>query len=216
MLRNFISFVTILLFVLFFQTARAEASEGIVELGSINGSATRCFAMSSLIGRSNTYLLQIQCRNLVYPIGREGMFYILWANPIGITGKENKPIRIGDLEFGKGNFNLQYQFSSLFITKEQIQNPEQPSSNRVMEGGIKSIAFLDREPTPTLIPSPTVIPSQTPESAQKISSQIVTPTPQPKGGWNLLGIMQALGLFIIIIFFIFAIIYFVISRLRKL
>ncbi|MBU3978568.1 hypothetical protein KJ980_03750 [Patescibacteria group bacterium] len=219
MFKNLIASIIILLFVSILQITKAQASEGIVELGNVNGSATRCFAMSTLINRSTNYLLVIQCQNLIYPIVPVGKFYILWSNPIS-SDKDIKPIRIGDLEFGKGSFNLENSFSSLFITKEQTQSPDQPSNDKVMEGRIKSISFLEKEPTPTMTPTPTLIPtptmimSPTIELTQKIT-QIATPAAQPKSGWTFLTIMRALGIFVVIIIFIITSIFYIISKIRK-
>lgn len=212
MLRNLIVSIIILLFASFLQATRAEASEGVVELGSINGSTTRCFAMSTLVNRSTNYLLVLQCRNLIYPVEPVGMFYILWSNPIGL-GKDSKPIPIGDIAFGNLSFNIQNSFSSLFITKEQTQSPSQPSNDRVMEGRVKSISFLEKEPTPTIIPSPTIKLSPVIEPTPKIT-QTVTPTPQPKGSGILLNIIRVLGI-LLIITFVIAIIFYVINKLRK-
>jgi hypothetical protein len=204
MLKNFIVFIVILLFFALLPAPRAEASEGVVSLKNMSGSNERCFAMSTLINRSTNYQLLIQCRNLIYPIEPEGTFYILWANPIG---KNTKPIRIGDLEFGKRIFNVPNPFSSLFITKEQTQSPSQPSNDKVMEGSVESISFLEEKPTPTIIPSQTI--ETTPKITQK-----VTPTPQPKGGVTFSSVMLALGILIIIIF-IFASIFYVVNKIRK-
>lgn len=192
------------------QAPRAEASEGIVQLKNINGSNMRCFAMSTLLNRSSSYQLIIQCRNLIYPVEPEGMFYILWDNPIV---KDPKPIRIGDLEFGKGSFNVGDPFSSLFITKEKTQSPNEPSNNKVMEGAIESILFLDTEPTPTLIPSPTIRPPMAIEPTAKIT-QIVTPTPQLQKGVNFSTVIITV-IIIIAIIFIFGIVFYLINKVRN-
>ncbi len=212
MLKNLLVSIIILLFASFLQVTMVEASEGVVELGSLNGSASRCFAMSTLVNRSTNYLLVLQCRNLIYPVEPIGMFYILWSNPIGL-GKDSKPIPIGDIVFGNLSFNIQNSFSSLFITKEQTQSPSQPSNNRVMEGSVKPISFLEKEPTPTIMPSPTIKPRPTIEPTQGIT-QTVTPTPQPKGGVTFLNVMQASGILIIIIFILVSIFY-VINKIRR-
>lgn len=201
-----------LLFASFMQVTSVEAAEGVAELGSVNGSTSRCFVMSTIVDRSNNYLLQVLCRDLIYPIEPKGLFYILWANPIAL-GKDIKPIRVGDIEFGRKSFNLGNEFSSLFITKEQTQSPDQPSNDKVMEGTVKSISFLDREPTPTIIPSPTIKQSPTTGPSTTIT-QAVTPTPQPKSGGTILNIMKILGIFILIVF-ILASIFYVIGKLRR-
>lgn len=211
MLRNFVFTIIILLFASFLQVTRVEASEGVVELGSINGSPTRCFAMSTSVNRSTNFLVVIRCRNLIYPVG-PGMFYILWSNPIGL-GKDSKPTPIGDIAFGDVSFNIQNSFSSLFITKEQTQSPSQPSNDRVMEGSVKPISFLEKEPTPTIIPSPTIKPLLTIELTPKIT-QAVTPTPKPKSGVSFLTIMQTSGILIIVIFILVGI-FLVINKIRR-
>jgi len=140
------------------------------------------------------------------------MFYILWSNPIGL-GKDSKPVLIGDIAFGDVSFNIQNSFSSLFITKEQTQSPNQPSNERVMEGGVKPVSFLEKEPTPTIIPSPTIKPLLTIEPTPEIT-QTITPTPKPKSGVTFLTIMQTSGILIIVIFILVGI-FLAINKFRR-
>ena len=212
MLKKLMVSIAILLFAAFLQVTRAEASEGVVELGSINGSPTRCFALSTSVNRSNNFQVLIRCRNLIYPVQPAGMFYILWSNPIGL-GKDSKPVLIGDIAFGDVSFNIQNSFSSLFITKEQTQSPNQPSNERVMEGGVKPVSFLEKEPTPTIIPSPTIKPLLTIEPTPEIT-QTITPTPKPKSGVTFLTIMQTSGILIIVIFILVGI-FLAINKFRR-
>lgn len=212
MQKNILFSIIIPLLTMFLYIPQAEASNGVVELGSTNGSSTRCFALSTSVNRSNNFQVLIRCRNLIYPVEPTGMFYILWSNPIGL-GNDSKPVLAGDMGFGDVSFNIQNSFSGLFITKEQAQSPSQPSNQRIMEGSIKPLPFLEKEPTPTRIPSPTIKPQPTIEPIRGKTQQ-VTPTPQPKGGITFFSVMQVIGILVIFVF-VFTIIFYVISKLRR-
>lgn len=166
--------VIILILSFFAASLQVHASDGVVEMENADGSGARCYAMSSSTNRSSNFQLLITCRNLIYPLEPDSTFYILWADPID-NNTNAKPFRIGDMEFGERTFTVNKAFTSLTITKEKMQQPHEPSSDVVMEGAIKPIAFLEEEPTPTEIPlfeeEPT--PKVTPK---------VAPKPQEKGG----------------------------------
>lgn len=209
MKKNLIISLIILFIISFFTTMRANASEGIIELGNINGSNARCFIMSTATNRSSNFQLLTQCRNLIYPIKPTGLYYILWATPVD---EKTKPINLGDLGFGETSFNTSTPFTSLFITREQTQSPNQPSSDKVMEGTVKSIQFLETEPTPTTKPAPAT--KQSP--AGKITPSI-TPSPKPQGRGILataIGFIMTFFTIVAIIIIIIIVIY-VINKIRK-
>jgi hypothetical protein len=186
----------------------AKASEGVIELENTNGQDSRCFAMSTLNDRSTSFNIQIQCQNLTYPIEPQGLYYVLWANPV-IENEENetKPSRVGELGFGRETFRERRPFTGLFVTKEETRSPRSPSSSRVMEGDVDRISFLDTTITPTKKPAPTS--KVTPKVTQK-----PTPTPQPKGN-SIISVVISIIVFIIAVVIIIAIIFIVVVRIRN-
>ncbi len=205
--RLFIS-IAILIIVSFFTITHVEATEGLAELKNVNGSDAKCFAMSTLINRATSYRILLQCRNLLYPIEKDGEFYILWAFT---EGENPSPKRMGDIGLGKVTFTTRNAFSRLFITKEQTQSPRQPSENTVMEGVINPISFLRIEPTPkTTVKTPAKKP--TPNLTQKPSA---TPTPaQQSLAGTIFSVIRTIFTVIIVIV-IFAIVIFIVYRIIK-
>jgi len=151
-MKKLYAITAFIIFLLSSYAFKANANEGIVELGNSNNTNSRCFAMSTQTGDSSNYKVLIQCTDLVYPIESNDRYYVLWASP---SDTKEKTIRVGDLQYGNREFSVSKPFSNLFVTKEQKKHPKTPSKNKIMQGNIKPIAFLKATPTPTSIPTPT-------------------------------------------------------------
>lgn len=126
---------------LFWVASLAWASEGTAELVSTTGASTRCF-VSSVMMRDLNHKLLVSCRDLIYPADSNLFTYVLWANPIEDRG----PAKLGELGFGKAEFNIKPAFSSLFVTKEAGGRVGSPSENVVMRGNVRPISFLEGPP----------------------------------------------------------------------
>jgi hypothetical protein len=204
---RFLASVIIAIFAIFFSTAVAQASEGTIELQTVDDSDAQCFAMSTIIGRSNDFQVQIKCQNLIYPVGDQASYYILWANPVREENDNDDatipPVRLGDLEFGRESFRAREAFASLFVTRETSRSPRNPSTERVMEGEVQPIAFLETEPDED--EEPEITPEPTPQA---------TPTPQPQGG-GIVSTIISIFTTIIVIIIILAIIIFIIYKIRN-
>lgn len=198
-MRKYLLSFAILFTISFFLITKAQAKEGTIELKNVNGSAAQCFGMFSGIDRTTTFQLLIQCKRLIYPIEPEGKFYILWANP---GQNDASPLRLGELEFGKVTFRTNRDISGLFVTKEQIKSPREPSENRVMEGTIEAIPFLETTESPSVI-------TETPEKPQVSEESQKSPVPS-----NIIQIAQTIVVIILIIATLVIIIY-IIYRIRK-
>lgn len=207
MLKRYFVLESILFVFSLFLVKQAFASEGIIQLGNINGTNARCFAMSTLINRSDSFQISMQCRNLTYPIGNSGSYYVLWETPVATN---SSPVHLGELGFGKESFTARSAFSKLFVTEEQTQWPKQPSQSKIMEGSIQPIFFLDREPTPT--PSPTRVLTPTPGSTSSLVSP--SPTQKAKPKTTIASLVWTFVIIMVIIALIAAII-FVVFRVRK-
>lgn len=193
--------LTILTIILLIPVIKAEATEGIIELSSLDGSNARCFAMSTVLNRSTNYQVMIQCKNLIYPLENNSEYYILWA-----TNNDEKRTtrRIGDIGLGKITFTTRPEFLNLFITKEQNSFPKEPSTQKIMQGNIKPITFLESPPTPT----PTLNPAQIKPTNQSSPILSITPTPAPKtntAGLVIKTITIILAIVVIIIIIVIAI-----------
>ncbi len=221
MLKKTLIFIILLSIITLLPITQAKAAEGIIELESVNGSKSRCYAMSIMPNREVNYQLLISCKSLIYPVEPEGEYYLLWGNSIG---KESKPILIGDLSLGKTSFSAYASFSGLFATKEQTQNPEKPSNNIVMQGQVMPISFLELEPAPSVIITPSIAikPSKKINQSafedssskfiyakQKLES-VIKSSQKTQSKTNIISQIQNITIAVIIIIIIIAIIIFVI------
>lgn len=157
-------FFASLLFLFAFKTALA--SEGTFELRSTDSNDYKCFA-SSLQLQNLNYRVVISCRNIMFPVDETIYTYMLWANPQDGT----KPIKVGSIGLGKGEYLVKPEFTSLFITTEQNPGVKDPAGKVVMKGSIKPITFLEKpiQPEATIAPEGTKT-SPTPTSTTQKAS----------------------------------------------
>ncbi len=140
----------------------SSASEGTFELRSTDTNKYKCFAASLQMQNLN-YKIILSCRNIIFPVDETIFTYILWANPE--TG--GKPIKVGSVGLGKGEYSIKPAFASLFVTTEQNPNVKEPAGKVVMKGSIKPISFLEKETTV----------SSGDEKEESEESKETTPTP---------------------------------------
>ena len=207
-----VTFLTILFSAIMLFTPRsASASEGIIELQNISGRGERCYAMSLLI-QNFSYQILVDCRNLIYPLESSQSAYVIWATPLQTTGVPpgTNVVRLGELGFGKIMIRSIYPFSGLFVTTELNSYTRIPTGPIVMQGDVHPISFLEGI-IPTLIPQIT----QKPKGFGEILK--LTPSPTPKSGGLVSGIVTALIILGAIIFFfvIVGIIIFIMYRSRR-
>ncbi len=129
----------------------ANANVGTANIRSTTSEDYRCFA-ASLIMPDKTYLVSVNCANLIYPpLPPEVSSYVLWGTPP--TGKG--VIKLGDLAKGEARFVVKQSFTSLYVTIEPNVGAKIPSKNIIMSGNIEPISFLQRptSPTPTIEPT---------------------------------------------------------------
>ena len=119
-----------------------SASEGTFELRSTDDNNYKCYAASLLMQNLN-YKIILSCRNILFPVDETIFTYMLWANP----SAGGKPVKIGSVGLGKGEYATKVAFASLFVTTEQNVNTKEPAGNVVMKGSIKPILFLEKEIT---------------------------------------------------------------------
>ena len=148
---------------LFFSVIASDslASEGTIELRSLNDKNYRCYAASLQI-ENNVYNILVSCRNLLYPSDENVISYVMWATPSDGSGE----IKLGALGYGKATFKTNSPFSNLFVTTELDSRVRSPNGSVVMRGNVQSIGFLTQaengiqeelqeefqpEPTPTPI-----------------------------------------------------------------
>ncbi|KKQ75477.1 MAG: hypothetical protein US95_C0003G0029 [Candidatus Woesebacteria bacterium GW2011_GWB1_38_5] len=140
-----------------------SASEGTFELRSTDDNNYKCYAASLLMQNLN-YKIILSCRNILFPVDETIFTYMLWANP----SAGGKPVKIGSVGLGKGEYATKVAFASLFVTTEQNVNTKEPAGNVVMKGSIKPILFLEKEITDSSD-------EKTEDGEEKIS-----PSPTPK------------------------------------
>lgn len=197
---------------IFLTTNSASASEGTIELQNTTGGRERCFAMSLLIQNIN-YQILVSCRDLVYPLESTQSAYVVWSTPIQTTGVPlgTNVQRLGELGFGKVLLRTSYSFSNLFVTTETTAFTRTPTGSIIMQGDVRPISFLERTSIPTSTPQIT----KKPQSFGELLK--LTPTPTPRGGGIVSGIVTALIILgvIILFFIIVGIIIFVTYRSRR-
>ncbi|GEM_PF-5569590 len=155
----------------------ASASEGIFELRNTAGQMARCWVASVLMPDFN-YSVLVSCRDIIYPAGPELNSYILWATPVDGKGY----IKLGQLGRGKVEYKTPKQFVELFVTLEQNEGKNEPTTPAVMRGYLQKISFLDKEPSSVeevaLKEKPTVTPTlvKAPENQTVSRLRILLPT----------------------------------------
>ena len=122
-------------------TNYTKASEGTTELRSTTGKDYRCFVASMRVGN---YKILVGCRDLIYPTGS----YVLWAT----STEDDKPIKLGTLDYGRKEFSSNKAFSSLFVTIESSSKVKSPTGAVVMQGTTQPLSLLERPTTPTPTP----------------------------------------------------------------
>jgi len=141
-------------------TSRVDASEGQFILRNRVGEAARCEG-GSILMQDRNYNIYITCREISYPGGTEVFDYVVWGVPSG----GGNHFRLGTLGLGKVAFKTKTPFSSLYVTKEETNNPRTPSGTIIMQGNVTAFETLDSPaPTPGLeeFESPTPSPVATP------------------------------------------------------
>lgn len=139
---------------------KSTASEGTVELVSTTDVDYRCF-VASIRMQGGQFRMPFSCRNIEYPVDDNVFYYIMWANPVN----GGDPVKLGELNRGKGEFRKNTVFSSLFVTTENKRDVRQPQGEVVMRGDIQPINFLIEAPEPTPTPEETP-PEEQPEEEQ--------------------------------------------------
>lgn len=138
----FVAFVGLFLV----STQKAQARQGLIELRSTNGTTTRCLAVSMpTLANRGKYDVSVDCVDLVYPAYGDKKFYVMWANPVGGSSAQ----RLGSLGFGNAFFVPDYDFNSLFVTTENVENLRSPEGSIVMQGSVEPFKFLETPTTPT-------------------------------------------------------------------
>ena len=182
-----------------FLASPSRASEGTAELKSIKGETMRCFATSILM-ENYEYQVSLSCRDLIYPPKPDAFSYILWATPT----QNDKPLNIGELGIGKGNFETKTAFTKLFVTIESDRRTKTPQGEIVMEGSIQSISFLDKqEEIKTSAEQAKITPTASP-----------TPTPTTSSARNILGKILGTGAIILGLVLVVVIVVYFLSRRR--
>ena len=181
-----------------FLASPLRASEGTAELTSTKGQVMRCDAYSMLI-ENYEYQISLNCRDLIYPPKPDAFSYILWATPT----QNDKPLNIGELGIGKGNFKTKTAFSKLFVTIESDIRTRAPEGEVVMEGAIQGISFLDQAEETSKPASEKVTPTPT-----------STPTPTTSSARNILGKILGTGAIILGLVLVVVIVVYFLSRRR--
>ncbi len=184
----------------------ALATEGTFEIRSTTRDQYYCWG-ASLYMPYNKYRLIVGCADLVYPpIPREAYkFYMLWANPID----NSKPMRLGQLGGGTGEFHVIKPFDELFVTLEYSDKTKDPSNIVVMRGVTQPIQSLLRRTTPT--PTPTIEAS---EESTPTSEEAVVDTSELSTREKLVLALKRAGIAAVIALVVIVGLVFVVSRSR--
>jgi len=156
-----ITILLIITYLVLFTPKNLFASEGIAEIVSTTNEKSRCFAASLLMQDFN-YSIIISCRDLIYPAESDVFYYVIWAEPL----ENNRPARLGTLDFGKKHLKFNKAFSNLFITAEQNARVKSPTGKIVMRGNIQPISFLETS-QPQATPTPAETDQEEPETDQE-------------------------------------------------
>jgi len=126
------------------------ASEGTVEMRSTTNEDYRCW-VASIRMQNQIYSILVGCQNLLYPAGENIYSYVVWATP----KEDDKPIKLGQLGYGKAQFQSKTPFSAVYVTTEVNPNVRAPEGPVVMRGQVETIRFLENPTTPTPTPTST-------------------------------------------------------------
>jgi len=131
--------IALVLFTLtsFIFTQSSSANEGIVQMRAQDGTAGICEVYSNLLDNFQ-YALSVNCRDLKYPIAQNLFQYALWTD-----NGNGEASFMGTLGIGKRQFTATQPFARLVVTKEAVREPEEPSGNIYMSGGVQQSAFLE-------------------------------------------------------------------------
>ena len=191
--------------VLFAVHTQANASEGTVDL---IGDNVECLGMS-VATYSKQFSILIRCENVVYPPSDTGILYYVW-----VTNLDNgKPIRLGNLEYGRELFKANSPFTNMYVTIESKKNPNTPSGEIVMTGQMQSFQFnniTSMQPT-TVTPPPDDGQVTDEDTAQEIDDQSESSTSFLA---NITSFLLRAGIVVLVVIAIVGIILFVISKLR--
>jgi len=188
-MKKFLATLFFLTLVALLSARPLRASEGTAELTSTKGEPMRCHATSVLMKDFN-YKIVVSCRDLIYPPKPDIFNYMLWVQP----EEGNKPERLGELGVGKAEFKTETKFSALFVTLEKSDRPRTPEGERVLEGSIQTINFLDEGANGRIVLE------EVPDRFE------ATPTPTPKPAARNL-VTRILGTGIIILAIVVAVIF---------
>lgn len=191
-IKYLFSILPVFAILIFFGAKTASASEGEFVLRNRVGESARCEGGSVLMQDRN-YNIYISCREISYPGGTEVFDYVVW----GVPTAGGNHFRLGTLGLGKVAFKTRTSFSSLYVTKEETNNPRTPSGTLIMQGNVTPFETLDG-PAPT--PS---------------GDELGTPTPAPAvtaAPRNLGRIFAAGGVLAFIAIFGVILVIFVITR----
>ncbi len=134
---------------LFFFTKVSFASEGTIEMLSTTAEDYRCW-VASVRMQNQDFRIAFTCRNLIYPVDDNVFNYVLWTQPLD----GSKPVKLGVLGLGKGEFRTQKPFSELFVTTEKSKDVKSPENPVIMRGSVESLEAFFGRPTPTPTPTP--------------------------------------------------------------
>jgi len=162
-MKRFLIVTFLLTLVALLSAKPLRASEGTAELTSTKGEPMRCHATSVLMEDFN-YKIVVSCRDLIYPPKPDVFNYMLWVQP----EEGNNPERLGELGVGKAEFKTETKFSMLFVTLEKSVRPRTPEGERILEGSVQAIKFLDEGTDGRIVPK------DIPDRLE------VTPTPTPR------------------------------------
>lgn len=184
-------------------SAIQTASEGTIELQNVSGQGTaRCFAVS--INVNGNYQILMSCRDLIYPLESSDAAYVVWADPVpSPQNRQNTPMRLGDLGYGRVMLHIGVDFTDLFVTTEVNTYGKTPQGSVIMKGRVEPISFLQTYTPPTPTPTPTI--SGPAQNFGQLIQGVPSPSPTPAAGGILSGIVKAVIIFVIIVFILIVI-----------
>ena len=191
--------------VLFAVHTQANASEGTVDL---IGDNVECLGMS-VATYSKQFSILLRCENLTYPPSDTGILYYVWVTDL----EKGKPIRLGNLEYGRELFKANVPFKDMYVTIESRKNPNSPSNEIVMTGQLQSFEFnniTSMQPS-TITPPPSNGQVTDEDTAQEIDDQSESSTSFLA---NITSFLLRAGIIVLVVIAIVGIILFVISKLR--
>lgn len=192
---------------LFLVATPVKANEGVVQMEASDGTQGRCFVVSTLLADFR-YKMLVNCRGLKYPIAQNLFQYVMWADH-----GDDKPTRLGTLGIGKREFAAPRAYGRLYVTKEAGSEPQQPSNNMFMSGGVSPIAYLEGVGVDVVAPNPS--PTPTPATQDPSVPQIPDPADEDASSVGIGSVIRVLGVIVIVIVVIIVIIAFVSASRRR-